>query len=113
MIRLFSVLFLVAALGGCLSAQEQAQRDAARLASMNAEDDHYCQSYGVEKGSPGYVACRNKLTEIRAAGAQVAASDQAAAGRAMTAAGAAMIQSAQPRPMTTCMPNGIGGVNCY
>lgn len=98
---------------GCVSSEERAKRDAAVLAQMNAEDDRYCNSYGVEKGSPGYVACRNKLTEIRAAGATVAASNQAAAGRAMTAAGAAMIQSAQPRPMTTCMPNGIGGVNCY
>lgn len=35
------------ALAGCQSAAE-----------MAAEDDAICQGYGLEKGSPGYIQCR-------------------------------------------------------
>lgn len=35
------------ALAGCQSAAE-----------MAAEDDSICQGYGLEKGSPGYIQCR-------------------------------------------------------
>jgi len=45
---------------------EREQREAAALEKMNAEDDAVCQSYGVAKGSPDYVSCRNNLTQVRA-----------------------------------------------
>lgn len=55
------------------------------------------------------------ITRAAAANSQAAidAADNRARANAMVATGQQMIQNAQPRPMTTCMPNGIGGVNCY
>jgi hypothetical protein len=42
---------------------------------MNAEDDAVCQSYGVAKGPPDYVSCRNNQTQVRA---NIAAANNAA-----------------------------------
>ena len=112
---IIAIALLAAGLTGCASAEERARREAAAMAQMNAEDDAYCKSYGVEKGKPGYVECRNKLTEIRAANGIVAAQNQAAAARTMQATGAALLQNAQPRPMpmttTNCVPTAMG-VRC-
>ena len=63
---LSGVVLLMLALCGCSSQHEREQREAAALAKMNAEDDSVCQSYGVAKGSPDYVSCRNNLTQVRA-----------------------------------------------
>jgi hypothetical protein len=62
----FRVALLTVALCGCSSQHEREQREAAALAKMNVEDDSICQSYGVAKGSPDYVSCRNNQTQVRA-----------------------------------------------
>jgi len=67
----FRVALLTLALCGCSSQHEREQREAAALEKMNAEDDSVCQSYGVAKGSPDYVSCRNNLTQVRANSAAV------------------------------------------
>ena len=71
----FRVALLTLALCGCSSEHEREQREAVALAKMNAEDDSVCQSYGVAKGSPDYVSCRNNQTQVRA---NSAAADNAA-----------------------------------
>ena len=71
----FRVALLALALCGCSSEHEREQREAVALAKMNAEDDSVCQSYGVAKGSPDYVSCRNNQTQVRA---NSAAADNAA-----------------------------------
>lgn len=45
-------------LAGCQSGEE-------RLAAQNAKDDQQCLSYGSQKGSDGYVACRAQLSASR------------------------------------------------
>lgn len=52
------VLALALSLGGCLTTEQQAARDASR-------DDTKCQSWGVAKGSPDYVQCRAQLEQNR------------------------------------------------
>lgn len=49
---------LAAALAGCAT-DPQAQM---------ASDDAQCRSYGVQRGSPGYVQCRMSLDQGRAIG---------------------------------------------
>lgn len=92
MIRKAAVLiFLTLPLCACLTAEQQEAQNRAALAKMNAEDDTYCQSYGVEKGSPAYVSCRNNLTQVRAGNAAVAAANNAAMSRAMVVQGTNMM----------------------
>jgi hypothetical protein len=88
---LIGIALLALALCGCSARQEREQREAAALAKMNAEDDAYCQSYGVAKGSPDYVSCRNNLTQVRANAATVAAVNNNAAARQLTASGINMM----------------------
>jgi hypothetical protein len=51
--------------GGCASQEEITARRAAKEASINAQDDSKCRSYGVEPGSQGYFQCRMILNQQR------------------------------------------------
>jgi hypothetical protein len=51
-------LLIALLLAGCQSSEE-------RLAAQNARDDQQCLSYGAQKGSDGYVACRAQLSSAR------------------------------------------------
>jgi hypothetical protein len=49
--RLAAILAISLSLGGCVTAQERAER-------INAADAAACQSYGAVVGSPEYIQCR-------------------------------------------------------
>lgn len=51
-------ILLAPLLAGCQSQEE-------RMAAQNARDDQQCLSYGAQKGSDGYVACRTQLSSSR------------------------------------------------
>jgi hypothetical protein len=98
MIRKAAVLiFLTLPLCACVTEEQKEAKNRAALAKIEAEDDAYCQSYGVAKGSPDYVSCRNNQTQVRAASATAAAANNAAMSRALVTQG------------TTMMNQGFGG----
>lgn len=55
--------FVVVLLPGLLLAGCQTKDD--RLAAVNAEDDRTCLSYGAQKGTDAYIACRTNLATNR------------------------------------------------
>jgi len=54
------------ALAGCATPAQRAQYAEANLIAQNNTDDATCRSYGAVPGSDAYVACRMRLTQIRA-----------------------------------------------
>lgn len=53
--RYWMPLFAVLSLAGCKTIQD----------AQDARDDERCLTYGVAKGSPGYVDCRTNLQRGR------------------------------------------------
>jgi hypothetical protein len=56
--RVIAILALGLSLGGCITDDLIAQR--------NARDDQKCQSYGARPGTDAYVTCRAQLDSARA-----------------------------------------------
>lgn len=93
--KILVVVASALSLGGCASAEQLAQRDAAT-----------CQSYGYSPGTPNYGPCLEKQAELRA---YAAAQRRAAFAAAMANTGqmyqqrAAQAQAAAQAPMPqTC-----------
>ena len=60
------ILFLSLLLFGCVSAEEQARRDAAYRAQIDQQDHYYCNSkLGLERGTSSYTSCRLQITQLR------------------------------------------------
>lgn len=55
--KMILVIFTLT-LAGCMSRDE-------RLAEISAADDRACLSYGAQKGTDAYVACRTQLATNR------------------------------------------------
>jgi hypothetical protein len=53
------LIVLAVLLGGCASAESEAQKQA----DAEATDDAKCRSYGYKSGTPDYDNCRAKLVE--------------------------------------------------
>lgn len=53
-----TILLTLLLLTSCMSGEE-------RLAANNAKDDQTCLSYGAQKGTDAYVACRAQLEGAR------------------------------------------------
>ena len=62
------ILSLALLLTGCVSAAEQARRDAAYRAQIDDRDHNYCSSkLGLKRGSSSYSSCRLQITQLREA----------------------------------------------
>lgn len=50
----------------CVSAEEQARRDAAYRAQIDEQDHNFCSSkLGLKRGTRDYTSCRLQITQLR------------------------------------------------
>ena len=122
MIKLAILAALPLLLVACVSQQQRQAETKAQWAKVENNIDARCTQYGFKPGTDAHANCRVKLLEMVAndmqareiAQAQVNAQANAARSQALMATGQAMMQSAQPRPMTTtnCRRNIFGSVDC-
>lgn len=101
------LIFSLLALAGCVSQQQLAERQAQRQAEWDAQDEQTCLSYGVARGTDGYVACRMNLANSHAANDAAAAANQERASEAMLGAGLQLMQGPPPPTPAPCIASSV------